>query len=442
MTKPAWSFVGLGIALAALTIPQTLLHHAGEVEIGTRDRMLEFVAFGVVAALCYFAAVALTLMASLPSWALPVILAFAALMRILPLVTPPSLSSDVYRYVWDGRVQAHGINPYLYIPSAPELMELRDEAVYSKMNRADSAPTIYPPVAQLIFAATGQVLPSVFGIKLVMVLFEALGIGVMLRLLRLAGLPQSRVLIYAWNPLAVWEYAGNGHIDAANIGFVALALLAVAARRQALVGVALTAAILCKFLPVVLFPAFWRRWDWQIVVGAAGTVVAGYAIYIGAGSHVLGYLFGYTNEEGLGTGDGIFAARLVSQFIPVSGKLVLGIVVTGLAALAAGLAFGKPLPDAPGARTLAVAHGSVMLVAAVIAGISPHYPWYLGWLAFLSCLVPYPSIIYLSGSGVLLYLDPGHDEILWPTLVYGGFLLLAAADFFRAYRFQAPRAAL
>ncbi len=437
--------LGLGLVLIALTFPELALHHPEEVEIATRQRVAAFVALDLAGAAAYFAAVALVLSGPAPRWAVPVVLAASVLMRAGPLAAPPILSSDAYRYVWDGRVQAHGINPYMYLPAAPELAGLQDEAVYSKMNRVGTAPTIYPPVAQMLFAAVGQVWPSVFGIKAMMVGFEALAIGVMLYLLRLAGLGREQALIYAWNPVAVWEYAGNGHIDAASIGFIALALLAITVRRSTLAGVALAAATLCKFLPAVLFPAFWRRWDWRMVAAAAVTTGACYTLYLSAGWRVLGYLPGYADEEGLGSGGGVFAVRVLALFGPVplwAGKLVIVATLAGLMATAAALAFGPPLPVAPGPRAVVVARGAVIVAAAVMVGISPHYPWYLGWLAYLACLAPIPSVIYLSAAGVLLYLDPGRDRLLWPALVYGGFLLLAAADLSRAFRPQAvPRAA-
>jgi len=444
-SRRGWWLLGLGVVLIALTIPELAQHHPEEVEIATWERMAAFVALDAVGVAAYFAAVALVRSGPTPRWIVPTVLAGSVLMRVLPFAAPPTLSSDAYRYVWDGRVQAYGINPYLYLPAASELAGLQDEAVYSRMNRVGTARTIYPPVAQMLFAAVAEVWPSVFGVKAMMVGFEALAVGIMLHLLRLAGLGREQVLIYAWNPVAVWEYAGNGHIDAASIGFMALALLAVTARRSTLAGVALAAATLCKFLPAVLFPAFWRRWDWRMAVAAAVTIVACYALYLGAGWRVLGYLSGYTDEEELGSGGGVFAVRVLALFGPLSptiGKFVLAVILAGLAALAAALAFGPALPAAPGPRAVAAARGAVIMAAAVMAGISPHYPWYLGWLAYLACLAPIPSVIYLSAAGVLLYLDPGRDRLVWPALVYGGFLLLAAADLSRAFRPQpAPRAA-
>ena len=74
-------------------------------------------------------------------------------MRLALLFVEPYLSTDIYRYIWDGRVQAAGINPYRYVPNAPELAQLRDAAIFPLINRASYAPTIYPPAAQAIFLA-------------------------------------------------------------------------------------------------------------------------------------------------------------------------------------------------------------------------------------------------------------------------------------------------
>src|ERR1044071_5648462 len=66
---------------------------------------------------------------------------FAVLFRLSIIFAPPYLSDDIYRYIWDGRVQAAGINPYRYVPAAPELVQLRDDDIYPKVNRRESAHT-------------------------------------------------------------------------------------------------------------------------------------------------------------------------------------------------------------------------------------------------------------------------------------------------------------
>src|SRR5262245_6923683 len=83
--------------------------------------------------------------------ALAVVFLVAVVARAVALPAPALLSTDVARYVWDGRVQAAGVNPYRYVPADAQLAKLRDKSVYPKINRAAYAVTIYPPVAEMMF---------------------------------------------------------------------------------------------------------------------------------------------------------------------------------------------------------------------------------------------------------------------------------------------------
>ncbi len=123
-----------------------------------------------------------------------VIIIFSVAFRERLAVETPYLSSDVYRYIWDGRVQASGINPYIYMPVAPELEPLRDEKIFPYINRPDYARTIYPPVAQAIFLITYLVSPSdVTAFKVTMSLFDVLAIlAIMLALARMKLTPRGR----------------------------------------------------------------------------------------------------------------------------------------------------------------------------------------------------------------------------------------------------------
>ena len=226
---------------------------------------------------------------------------------------PPFLSNDMYRYIWDGWVQGAGINPYRFIPADPHLAFLRDAAVFPNINRADYAHTIYPPAAEMIFflvSGTAKLLavPPVLAMKVFMLGFEGVGIWAMLQLLDLAGLPRARILIYAWNPVTVWEFAGSGHVDAIAICFIALALLAVCKGLRGWGAAALAAAVLTKFLPVILLPALWRRWDWKFAAIFIAVIALLYAPYLGVGKAVLGFLGGYGAQEGIDSGQGIFFA--------------------------------------------------------------------------------------------------------------------------------------
>ena len=432
------ALAGAGLVLLLLVVGELLCHVPGEVAtIGSDTRLMIFIGLEILAGLVYFGCVWLIRSGPPPRHATAVVLVLAALMRVAPLAWPPFLSSDIYRYVWDGRVQAHGINPYRYLPAAPELAFLRDGEIYESVNRSEEARTIYPPVAQLIFAAIGQIWSSVTMVKIVMAGFEAAAIAAVAVLLRRAGQSAAGVLVYAWNPLPIWEYAGNGHIDAASLGFIAFAMLAASSgRRQSLAGALLGAAILCKLLPAALFPAFWRRWDWRLLASTMALIVALYAAYAyGAGWHVLGYLPGYASEEGIETGQGVFLLRALSLFGPLpawAARIYILAAGLGLLGLAAYYMLGPPLPPEPGPRIMAIGRAGAVLATAATVAISPHYSWYCGWLSLFACFAPYRSVIYLSVSGILMYLDPYHRENIYPWIIYGPCLALAAIDVWRA----------
>jgi len=249
--------------------------------------------------------------------ALVVILVIAALMRGIALFAPQALSTDAFRYVWDGRVQAAGINPYRYIPADPALSALRDDSIYPNINRADYAHTIYPPTAEISFLAIARVTHSILGMKLAMLAFDALTIACLIALLRRRGLPATRVLLYAWHPLPIWEFAGTGHVDALAIGLLMFAFLAASRRAPLWTGVALAAATLVKFYPAVAGPALYRRWDWRMPLAFVVTLALLYVPYLSVGPAVFGFLPGYADEEGLRSGGGIFLWSLLRALFHV-----------------------------------------------------------------------------------------------------------------------------
>ena len=422
----------IGAAMLALTCAQDSLHISGELGIGSDDRLAAFVALGAISAAFYAAAVALVLWGALPSGAVWVVLAGAVLLRTVPLAAPSFLSSDLYRYVWDGEVQNAGINPYRFIPADPALNSLRDSVIYPSINRAGYAPTIYPPAAQAVFAAVARLSATPYAMKLAMAGFEALGILVMLRLLKRAALPPAQLLIYAWNPVFIWEYAGNGHVDAMVIGLLALALLAASGRRGSFAGLAIAAATLTKLLPLVLFPALWGSRRWRMAALFAGTIAAGYACYASVGWRVLGFLPGYASEEGIGSGSGLYPIRLMAALVDVpswAGLVWLAAVACMLAACAFRMVWfvTPPTDDADHIRRLGA--DALLLAGIVTIGLTPHYAWYFGWLSFLACLAPWRSMIWLTLACGLLYLDPIHTGLWQPALLYAPCLVLAIRDY-------------
>ena len=425
MTPGRWRPWGLAVAGAALL----LLTGAGL----WRQHLYDTDGFTLVAltqGVCFAAAVALIWRGGLSRRALLLALALAAVMRLAVLVAPPYLSDDINRYVWDGRVEAAGINPYRYVPADPQLVALRDTTIYPHINRRDLAPTIYPPVAEYIFFIGTRFGESLTAMKATLLAIELGGVLLLIRLLEDCRLPRERILIYAWHPLPLWEFAGSGHIDAAIVAFVVLALWARKHRAAWLTGGALAAAALVKFLPAVLLPALYRRWDWKLPLAAAVTIVVAYLPFAGAGSAVLGFLPGYLDEEGLKNGSGFFLWKVVSSIAPLE-RLgpALYLALAGAALLALGIRSLLAAED----RYLAAAM-SLAVAATVLA--SPHYPWYFAWLVPFICFTPRPSVLYLTLACPLLYFVPGGPDpagarTAYEWAIYGPFAALLSLELWR-----------
>ncbi len=433
MTDPACRMAmlaAIGVALVVLVAAGLMVLGGDAGSLYDARLVVAFEGCICAAGLLWLLAVFVVRRGRLPPWTIWLVTVVAVAMRVLTLAAPPVLSSDIYRYVWDGRVQHAGINPYRYLPMDPQLESLRDAAVYPHINRAEYALTIYPPAAQAIFALAAAVTPGVFGMKLMMAAFDALAMAALYWLLRLAGRDPAELLIYAWLPMPVWEFAGNAHIDAAAAGLVALALLVSLRGRAVWVGVVLAAATLTKFLPAVVFPAFWRPRDWRLPVAFVAALVAFYLPYATVGWRVLGFLSGYASEEGIDSGHGVFLLQLLGciAVLPDWAPRVYFAVALGvLGLIGACFAVGGALPAAPGARVALQARQAAILGATVLVAVSPHYPWYFGWLAPLACLSPLPSVLWMLAAAPLLA-HGSSDYLVVPGAVYGPAAVLAVFD--------------
>ena len=356
--------------------------------------------------------------------ALATILIVGVAMRCLLLPGTP-VSTDLFRYIWDGRVQAGGFNPYLYIPSDAAVSGLRDSAIYPNMNRADYAPGIYPPTAQIVFYLITRISEAPVAMKAAMVAFEGLAVWAMLQWLALRGLPRSRILLYAWHPLPLWEFARSGHVDIVAIAFLLLAFLATGRRSPILAGVALGAGALVKYFHVVTGPALYKRWDWRLPLAFVVTVAVLYLPYIGVGAKVFGFLGGYMNEEGLDRGSGIFWWQLIGAFVSLpqqafSFYLGAGALVMAVLALVVVMRARRPDADLAGAMLLAVTF--TLLVA-------PHYAWYFAWLVPFLCFYPVVGVIYLTCAVSFLYFAHW-PPTLWESLpIYVPCILILVLEF-------------
>lgn len=356
---------------------------------------------------------------------LVLVLGFSFLFRERLVTQTPYLSTDVFRYVWDGRVQASGINPYRYFPSAPELEHLRDDVIYPDINRRDYAQTIYPPVAQAIFLGSYLLAPSsVTAFKWIMIGFDGLAVlALVLSLIRLEMDP-ARVVVFAWHPLVVWEGAHTGHIESAAMAFISLAVLAWLSKKQVWTGVALACATLVKLYPALLLPIFLARQDADVESGAGGfrrvfsrlsiksliafsaAIVLAYVPYLSVGKGVIGYLFGYFKEEGfVETGSRYFLLQVMRTVVNVPTEIYVAGAALSLIAFAAWALFKSKIGPAHAIKASAAIIGLFLFLG------TPRYCWYLAWIIPFLCFVPRIAWFYMTGASVFLYM-------LWLTEDY------------------------
>jgi alpha-1,6-mannosyltransferase len=363
--------------------------------------------------------------------------AVAAFMRVAIMFAPPYLSSDIYRYVWDGRVEGAGFNPYAYPPSDPRLDRLRDSDIFPQIG-SPYAPTIYPPVAEAIFLAVTRVSESVMAVKAAMVAFEVIAFVLLVRLLAAEGLATARVIVYAWHPLPLWEFAGSGHIDAALIALCVAALGASRRGRDGVTGLFLAGATLTKLYPAILLPALYRRWGWKMPTIFAAAIVVAYLPFVAVGSRVLGFLPGYAAQEGFdANGGGFYLLGLLRHFPPLAALSVPAYAIGGLttlAALGASFVFAR---DTVG-RTFAAA---AVLATAFVVVVSPHYPWYFAWLIVFACFIRSFALLWLTNACLLLYLIEGYvfvqseQRFAIESVIYGPFAALTLVDVWYYWRY-------
>jgi hypothetical protein len=402
----------------------------------------------------YAAAVVVILTQPVDRFTFPIILTVAILCRLVTLFPEPFLSSDIYRYAWDGVVQHAHISPYRYVPGDPTLTFLRapNQDLFDHINRRDYAHTIYPPGAQFLFFLITFISPGVTCMKLAMILFEGLTMYGLAQLLGALGKRREQTLLYAWCPLLIWEIGEAGHLDSAAMAFMVLALLARYRRQPVATGIFLGLAIMIKMYPVILLPALFRRGEYRMPATVAAIIAFGYACYSGVGMRVFGFLGGYVQEEGIRTGDRYFLLEL-SHRVPGFRNLPAGIYLAACALIFAGLGawcrrtccrtdrtvnglsqrFGLPL----GADFLvpAFAFGFVLMLL-----FSPHYPWYVAWLVPFLVLVPNLTVFtyvcalfYLCSTA--LAVGQGPSQFLLNEILYGVVLLAFSVELILRRRF-------
>jgi len=221
-------------------------------------------------------------------------LVLAASWHVEFLRVPAGTDDDIHRYVWDGRLQRLGYNPYLVVPSDPAVKGLHIPETRN-LNNPD-LPSPYPAGAQLFFRAVTAAQESIFAFKVAFVVCELAIVFVLLDVLRCTRQGAHLVLAFAWNPLLAIEVAGSGHIDIVGALLLLVSAAALVRRWRATAAVGLGLAIAVKLLPVVLLPLYWKRVRIRDAALAAAVVGLLYVPFLNHGRIPIGSLGTYVQS--------------------------------------------------------------------------------------------------------------------------------------------------
>jgi len=318
------------------------------------------------------------------------IFGLAAMTQAILILTRPTLSDDMYRYVWDGRVQAQGISPYRYPPNAPELSHLQDADIYPSINRKNVV-TVYPPAAQVVYALLWRLVPdNIRWFQIVMALGTLLAGLLLAGLLRDLARPVTHVLIYLWSPLLAFETAHAAHVDALILPFLVGAWWARVREHDGFVGVLLGAATAMKYYPALLLPFLWRprhpQGRWQMPLAFIATVGAFYLPYvITSGGDVLGFLPRYFRET-FNVSPLVSGLKDILDWLGWHSPNRITLIALVIIALLACWAIIKPAPNAETAiRRCILPIGVITLLSQNL------FSWYMLWLLPLIAIFLEPS---------------------------------------------------
>ncbi len=372
---------------------------------------------------CYFAALLILRLKDMKlraAW----IFVVAVAIQIAPLRGLPLLDNDAYRYHWDGKLLAAGVNPYQYAPGDHAVASMRDE--YWGPIGYKGIRTIYPPLTEMLLAGTYVLDPRPARVMLLAVGFNLLSLLPLLLLLRSRGIEDKWLAVYAWNPLIASEFGAAGHLDAIAIFFLLSGLCAVDLKRQWGAGSMLALAVMGKTQMLLAAPlVLWRTgWRGALAFVAVGTVMLAPFFAAGVGNVFSGHM---TYLQYWEQNTGIFAVL----------KYFAGDIGARTVVLALMLGLGVYLTFRPGDVAL---HVGVLMAALLLVGPT-FFPWYSSWALPFASLFPTVT----APVATLLFLAPKlglySKALLVPSRVveFGLMYLCGAVEYILWRRRLAPR---
>jgi hypothetical protein len=326
------------------------------------------------------------------------IVAVALAVQLTPLQALPRWDGDAYRYHWDGWLLAHGVSPYAYAPGDHALVALRDQ--YWPLVEMKAVRTIYPPLDQYLLAATCFLDPSPRRVMLLAVAGNLLCLWPLLLLLRVRGVDDKWLALFAWNPLLAAEFATGGHQDAWSVLLLLAALYALERRRPGLAGGWLGLAVMAKTQVLLVAPLLLWRGGWRAVgLFLLAVLLLCAPLLALPGAHpfdgTLTYATQWENNSSAFAVVRWVAGRLLGGSDPAT-QWAAGDRAARALVLVVMLALVGYLTFRPGDVLL---HVALVLGAALLLG-PVFFPWYASWVLPFVCL--YPSVMAVAATYLLL----------------------------------------
>lgn len=197
------------------------------------------------------------------------VIAGAFIIRLTLLFMTPNLSPDYIRFIWDGQLISHGINPFSHLPPGvypahTESIPLAD-TLFSQLNALQrSNYTCYPPFNQAFFYMAALLFPgnltgNIIVLRLFIILADLGTVLTGIKILKLTKKPVKHILFYAINPLVILELTGNLHFEGIMIFFLTLALYFMLKSRYGRAAIALSLSISVKLIPLIFIPVFIKK---------------------------------------------------------------------------------------------------------------------------------------------------------------------------------------
>ena len=364
--------VALGVILHTVARCQPLM-----------DYVPEFIGLMLLAGALYLAAVYVVQRCKCGPATLLVILGATVVFRLFFLPLTPTLSEDVFRYQWEGRVERAHLNPYTIYPAMPGLKWAQNPR--HPIETGKTTPTVYPPFSEVAFSWVH----TVAGYKRLFTALDLATVVLLMILLAATRRPLEYVLIYAWNPTVLIAFSLSGHNDSlAVLVLLAAFIFLIIGRRRTLSIMFLALSFLSKLFPIFLLPAFLKctRWSYAGIFGAV--VLLGYLPFVGASGHLFQGLSDFAaNWQG---NDSLFrlflaAGNSTRQAQFVAGVLLLLLIVYVLKS------------------NMGIFQAALIVLAGLLF-LSPNaFPWYFTWIVPFLCFCSSPALLLVTVTCVLGY---------------------------------------